>query len=246
MRNTVDVDEGTVEALLAGPAGEGVVPGELARVAALLQDARVDAAAGALSGESATVAAMRAALTGRPVGVDRRRPARLLGRVLTVKAAVVSGTVVFGAGAAAAATGNLPAPVQSAAHDVLATIGIRVPGAAGAAVHLHRGQARPGHEGRSGGAGPSSLTLAPSGTPSGPAAPPPQPGASGTDDHGTPSVDGTSTANFVRDRGAHGRRRDDADPPGEGADTGSGRGHGSPGSSASGDATHGTVVHPRP
>ena len=253
MRNTAELDATTVEALLAGTVGAEAGSRGLTGVAALLAEARVDAAAGALPGESATVAAMRAAVTGRPVGVGRRRPHPMLGRALALKAAVITGTLALGAGTAAAATGSLPAPLQSAAHDVLAVIGVRVPGGAAAA---HDTDARSGHQRRSPAVVVAPTTVASAGRSSGSTSDPAtvqtttrtgiQTAGGASPPAAAPSPGRAGDPEGVRDRGAGRNGRHDPDGPGSRPAVEPPHGQAPPGTAAPGNADDDTAAHPRP
>jgi hypothetical protein len=92
--------------------------------------ARILAAAGGPSdtgqqpSEDAAIAAFRAAFS-----VSDDNPRILAGRMSRrVAAAVLMGGLVLSGGAAAAAAGVLPGPVQQTAKDVLAKVGLTVPG----------------------------------------------------------------------------------------------------------------------
>jgi hypothetical protein len=66
-----------------------------------------------------------------PVATPGAAGSRRLSDRWSLRAAVVAIVAMFtlGGGAAMAATGNLPAPLQSAAHDVLGAVGVEVPDA---------------------------------------------------------------------------------------------------------------------
>ena len=123
-----DLDPNTVERLLGGAVYPDDAPPELALAAALVQTAREPASPGELGGRDAAVAAMAAAVRDK---AGRREPTRrraMLGKLMATKVAAVAGPIVLlGAGAAAACTGSLPAPAQSAVSNVLSDVGISVP-----------------------------------------------------------------------------------------------------------------------
>jgi hypothetical protein len=113
---------------MAGVVGAEDAPPGYAGVAQLLGSARPGPVAGDMAAEAATVATMRAAILGRPVGVPSTPRRQVLAKVLTAKAAAAAAVVLLGAGTAAAATGSLPAGAQSTAKGVLSKIGVSVPG----------------------------------------------------------------------------------------------------------------------
>jgi hypothetical protein len=91
-----------------------------------------------------------------------RRPVRtksVRGRVLGVKAAVLAGTMVFGATAAAAATNTLPVPVQRAISEAAAHVGVSIP-----EPHSHGSSHSDGSAGRSGNAGNTGTAVGPDAT----------------------------------------------------------------------------------
>ena len=103
----VRIDRATAEQLLSGPpAGRGGAPDELAD---LLVAAAAPAARGELAGESAILAAFRAAQV-TPVHHPGRRHMMktALAKLLTIKAAAVVAATAVGGVAFAASTGNLP------------------------------------------------------------------------------------------------------------------------------------------
>ena len=65
----------------------------------------------------------------------------MFSKVLTTKLAAVAAVLVLGGGTAAAATGSLPGPAQSAASTVLSQVGISLPGAG----TLHPKHVQPNH-----------------------------------------------------------------------------------------------------
>ena len=123
------LDELTAERLVSGAAGPGDVPPAYAPVARLLQAATAPARDHELEGEDLVRQMFLAELgtAGSVPSVPGRGPKRSgpIARRFAA-AAVVAGSLVVGGGVAAA-TGNLPAKAQSAAHDTLDAIGVDVP-----------------------------------------------------------------------------------------------------------------------
>ena len=122
-------DRGLTDALLAGKIAPDDVPDELRSLAALIRAARPAAALEGFVAESDVVAAFSAGRRAQPslATADRHRRKSLLAKALTAKVAAVVATFALGGAAAAAATGSLPAPVQSALSKGLAHVGIALP-----------------------------------------------------------------------------------------------------------------------
>jgi hypothetical protein len=128
-RHRLALDEGTAERLLTGQLDAADAPPGYGRVAALLASVSAPPDTEELAGQAAVVAAFEAAARSRPVGVRLLTPRRsqVFVKLLTLKAAAaVLGVLVTG-GVAAAATGNLPAPAQQAAHALLGGAGVPAP-----------------------------------------------------------------------------------------------------------------------
>jgi hypothetical protein len=114
------LDEETVERLLAGDLPPSRVPPGYAQVAALLAATTAEPTPEELAGQAEVLAELRA-VTWRPrrAGAHTRRAARPPRRRWAgLTAAALVGALVTG-GAAAAATGNLPGPVQNVARSIL-------------------------------------------------------------------------------------------------------------------------------
>jgi hypothetical protein len=126
------IDPATAERMLDGRVDADDLPSELAPVAGLLRAA--DAPIRADEVQAAPDAIRRIFEQARrpPVAPGTRaaveRPAGPRWSLRVAVAAVIAGFTLSG-GAALAATGSLPAPVQSAAHAVLGVIGVDVPDA---------------------------------------------------------------------------------------------------------------------
>jgi hypothetical protein len=114
------LDEETVERLLAGDLPPSRVPPGYARVAALLAATTAPPTPEELGGQAEVLAELRA-VTWRPrrAAAHTRRAARPPRRRWAgLAAAALAGVLVTG-GAALAATGNLPGPVQNVARSIL-------------------------------------------------------------------------------------------------------------------------------
>jgi hypothetical protein len=120
------LDEETVERLLAGDLPPSQVPPGYARVAALLAATTAPPTPEELAGQAEVLAELRAvtrprraAAHTRRAGAHTRRAARPPRRRWAgLAAAALVGALVTG-GAALAATGNLPGPVQNVARSIL-------------------------------------------------------------------------------------------------------------------------------
>jgi len=123
------LDDRSVNRLLNGEVMAGDAPPGYARVAALLSTARPQPASQELPLEAATVSVMRAAISTQvPLTSASTRRKKMLGKVLTAKAAAIAGALMLTATGAAAATGSLPGAAQQVASDALSKVGISVPG----------------------------------------------------------------------------------------------------------------------
>jgi len=123
------MDAGRADAFLAGRVAPDDAPPGLRDLATLIQAAKPPASAGGGAVEGQAVAAFAAAVRA-PVGVSanvREGKNGMIVKLLSVKVAVVAATLAFGATAAAAATGSLPSPIQSAVSGGLSDISISVP-----------------------------------------------------------------------------------------------------------------------
>jgi hypothetical protein len=113
------LDDETLEQLLTGELSPAQAPPGYADVAALLAATAAPPTPDELAGQAAALAELRAATRPRRAVVGLRRAARppRRRRVGLVAAALV-GALAMG-GVAAAATGNLPAPVRQVARSIL-------------------------------------------------------------------------------------------------------------------------------
>jgi hypothetical protein len=118
------LDEETVERLLAGDLSPSQAPPAYAQVAALLAAAAAKPTPDELAGRPEVLAELRAVTrTTRRGGAHTRRAVRPGRRRWAALAAVaLVGALVTG-GVAAAASGNLPGPVQNVARSILGAIG---------------------------------------------------------------------------------------------------------------------------
>jgi len=119
-------DATTADRFLTGQVSPEDAPLGLRDLAALIQAAKPQALDENSPIEATTVAALAASgwVSSSIVGEGKKR---MLGRVLTIKAAAVAGALAFGGVAAAAATGSLPASAQSAVSHGLSHVGVSVP-----------------------------------------------------------------------------------------------------------------------
>jgi hypothetical protein len=130
-RRRLELDEGTAAAIVAGEVGTDDAPPSYAPVTRLVDAATGPVQAREFEGEELVVAMFAAEhrrLRARPVLDDQTHP---LPRLLNAKvaAAVLVAMLALGSGVATAATtGHLPDPVQRAAHDALAELGVSIPG----------------------------------------------------------------------------------------------------------------------
>jgi len=138
-RHRLALDEGTAERLLTGRLDPADAPPGYALTAAVLAAASAPPDADELAGEAAVVAFFAAAARSRPVSVRLLTPrrSRVLTKLLTIKAAAAVLGVLVGGGVAAAATGNLPAPAQQAAHALLGGAGVPAPAGATVTTQAH-------------------------------------------------------------------------------------------------------------
>jgi hypothetical protein len=126
----LSVDDATADRLLAGALDPEDAPPGYAGVASLVRSAQGPAVAGEMGGRDEMVSAMAAAAgvgAGWPTGAAPKGT-RMLGRFVTLRALPIAiPAMALTATAAAAATGSLPGPAQSAVHGALAHVGVSVP-----------------------------------------------------------------------------------------------------------------------
>lgn len=131
------LDEGTAERLLTGRLDPADAPPGYSPAAALLAAVSAPPDTEELAGQAAIVAVFAAAARlHSPQLIDPRR-SRVLTKLLTAKAAAAVLGVLMTGGVAAAATGNLPAPAQQAAHALLGGAGQPSPAEATATTRSH-------------------------------------------------------------------------------------------------------------
>jgi hypothetical protein len=131
------LDEGTAERLLTGRLDPADAPPGYSPVAALLAAVSAPPDTEELAGQAAIVAVFAAATRSHsPQLIDPRRSG-VLTKLLTAKAATAVLGVLMTGGVAAAATGNLPAPAQQAAHALLGGAGVPAPAEATATTRSH-------------------------------------------------------------------------------------------------------------
>jgi hypothetical protein len=123
------IDDTTADRLLGGAIRPDDAPPGTAGVAALIAAARSAAQVPAPT-DDAFVASLAAAVPATGPHATRRRP--MISRLLTAKAAAIGGVALFGASAAAASAGTLPAPAQDAVSKAFDKAGVSVPASKGA------------------------------------------------------------------------------------------------------------------
>ena len=117
------LDEDTAEQLLGGSLSLDQAPPGYGEVAALLAAMVAPPSPTELASQAAAVAELRAVTRTGPAAVSRERAGwrRRRGRVGLAVAVVVGALAT--SGAAAAATGRLPGPIQEVARSILVTVG---------------------------------------------------------------------------------------------------------------------------
>ena len=122
------IDDQTAERLLAGAVDPDDAPPAYAQVAALVQAAKAPATADEVVRRDADVAAVTAALARPAAGVSTSERTSIISRRFGAKAlAIAIPALALSATGAAAATGSLPTPAQSAVHGALSDVGVSVP-----------------------------------------------------------------------------------------------------------------------
>jgi hypothetical protein len=118
-----------VERLLTGAAVPGELDAGASRVAGLLSAMHLPAVSTAPGMEQQTVAAIVEAIRQAPQPLAAHRRSRMLTQLLSAKAAVAAATLaaLLAGGTAAAATGSLPVPAQSAVSSALSHVGVSIP-----------------------------------------------------------------------------------------------------------------------
>ena len=121
------LDDATADRLLAGKVSPADAPAGYAGLAALVRAATGPADAGELANEASVVAASMAAMAGGDVSPIHGGSRSRLAKLLTAKVVAIGAFTLVGATAAAAATGTLPAPAQTAVSSAASHIGLSVP-----------------------------------------------------------------------------------------------------------------------
>lgn len=122
------VDDETASRLLAGAVEPDDAPPGYAQVAALIQAAKAPATADERARRDADVSTIAAALVTPPAATVTPEGTRMISRRFSLKAlGIAIPALALTATGAAAATGNLPSPAQSAVHGALAHVGVSVP-----------------------------------------------------------------------------------------------------------------------
>jgi hypothetical protein len=116
------LDDETLERLLTGELSPAQAPPGYAEVAALLAATAAPPTPDELAGQAAALAELRAATRPRRADVGFRRAARPpRRRRVGLLAVALVGALAMG-GVAAAATGNVPAPLRHVARSIMATV----------------------------------------------------------------------------------------------------------------------------
>lgn len=123
------IDDETAERLLAGAVEPDDAPPGYAQVSGLIQAATAPATAEELVRRDADVSAVTTALVAAPAAASvALEGTRMISRRFGLKAlGIAIPALALTATGAAAATGNLPAPAQSAVHNALTQVGLSVP-----------------------------------------------------------------------------------------------------------------------
>jgi hypothetical protein len=122
-----NLDVRTADRLLSGRVAPGDAPPGYAPIAQAVQQVMASPRAVDPAREAATLASVVRVLRSNSHLQAPVRRRSLRARVLTVKAAAIGATMVFGVTAAAAATDTLPAPVQRAVSDAASHVGVSIP-----------------------------------------------------------------------------------------------------------------------
>ena len=121
------IQDDTADRLLAGRADvDG--DGGLAPVAGLLAALREPGRSGELAGTNALLAQMAEVVRAGGSGISHpSRRHRMLTQLITGKVAALAAATLFSAGAAAAATGTLPDPIQRSVSHTFSHVGVDLP-----------------------------------------------------------------------------------------------------------------------
>lgn len=121
------LDDRTADRLLAGGVAPVDAPPGYEEVAALVASARRPVTGSELASESAVVSLVAAAVQEGATPLPTTPRKTVLTKVLTAKAAAIAAVTFIGAGAAAAATNNLPDPAQTAVSNAGGLVGLDIP-----------------------------------------------------------------------------------------------------------------------
>lgn len=122
------LDENTVDRLLAGRIAPEDAPAGFDRIAGLVRAASGPTSPAEISREAMVVAAVAEAARSYPSTAPRTpRRKSMLAKLLTAKAAAAVAALTLSAGAAAAATGNLPDAAQDGVAKAVSHVGINLP-----------------------------------------------------------------------------------------------------------------------
>lgn len=130
------IDDHTAERLLAGAVEPDDAPPGYAKVSSLIQAAKMPVIAGELDRRDSDISAIAAVVAAAATAPDTAEGTRMISKRLGMKAlAIAIPALALTATGAAAATGNLPAPAQSAVHGALADVGLSVPNSGNTGTH---------------------------------------------------------------------------------------------------------------
>jgi hypothetical protein len=123
------IDESTADRLLTGRLAPDDAPPGFVGLAAMIRAATGPATSAESKRDAAVIAAALAAVrSSQPIRRSAPRRRSMLSKLLSAKVAgVVAGAVLGSTGVAAAATGNLPAPAQTAVSNAMSHVDVSVP-----------------------------------------------------------------------------------------------------------------------
>ena len=125
------IDENSLDALLQGTLDSNSVPKNLQGIHNLVQVIRNSNYTASKPSEKDIVSHFRNALNESQLAAQelarKRRRSAMIGKLITLKSAILAGSVLVGGSALAAATGNLPAPVQITLASGAKHIGLAIP-----------------------------------------------------------------------------------------------------------------------
>jgi hypothetical protein len=123
------IDESTADRLLTGRLAPDDAPPGFVGLAAMIRAATGPATSAESKRDAAVIAAALVAVrSSQPMYRSASRRRSMLSKLLSAKVAgLVAGAVLGSTGVAAAATGNLPAPAQTAVSDAMSHVSVSVP-----------------------------------------------------------------------------------------------------------------------